>query len=231
MKIMYHYIGEKTSGTFPISWERFEKQAKLEATFTFDDGLKCHADAAEVLEANGKRGVFAIPACVLEGVWPVAHMLHKAAETRTWSELLEMSRMGIVADSSYGYTSSSDEAKAKTAYNLRMTEDSARSILEPICGDMSDWFMSVDEVRGLVVEGHTVVSHGYSHSALSKMDERDAVDDIVTAREILKAEGCNTDPAVLVLPFGDSPSESVLDRARILAVVGTKERIDCVRVE
>lgn len=47
MKIMYHYIGEKTSGTFPISWERFEKQAKLEATFTFDDGLKCHADAAD----------------------------------------------------------------------------------------------------------------------------------------------------------------------------------------
>jgi len=227
--ITYHYIGDEQPGSKAIPWDRFEDQVRAlpNHTFTFDDGLACHYQAADILERHGKRGVFSIIGSTLDGAAPVAHMLHCAAASHSWSDLIAMSGLHVEPNPAYAYAGH-DEAIAKTIYNMTVTPDAARAILGPLCS-INGWFVNREQIADLASRGHHILSHGYSHNPLSRMTYEDATDDLLKSRQVLGS--LMTDSLVMVLPFGCAPPPGALESAGFLCGIGTSERIDCMRVQ
>ncbi len=187
--------------TWPMlfAWRRGEADLPRESLLlTFDDGLADHIEVvAPALEMRGLRGVFFVPAQILEsGHMLGVHQIHilqarigddvLAGEIKTWlgthcPEIDWFARVDSDQARLIYHYESDDRALLKYLLAFILPAEMRSQMIEEIFDERignsrafsEEWYMNWDDVVTLSAAGHTIGGHGYAHEPLLTLSPQD----------------------------------------------------------
>jgi peptidoglycan/xylan/chitin deacetylase (PgdA/CDA1 family) len=169
---------------------------------TFDDGLKEHSqDALEVIDENKLKAAFFIPTLpIRDKVAPSVHKIHwlrgnispkdigsmfEEKLPSRWKSLKLTAEQQKEASSMHIHDIP-EVQHLKFALNFVYPTKIIRDVLSEMFEEIgiddasfcNETFMSANDLRSLSKLGHVIGAHGHSHEALSKMTDKNAMDDV-----------------------------------------------------
>ena len=178
---------------------------------TFDDGLADHVEVvAPILEARGLRGVFFVPARVLEtGRMESAHQIHLLQAKLGDQAFLAAVTEWLIRHHPQGdRLDEVDQAAARRVYHYESAERAAVKYLlaftlpsqvreEMIAvlfarrvGDPGEyarrWYLDAGDLTALVRAGHTIGGHGFAHEPYLRLSAPEQVRDLSRCASVLR---------------------------------------------
>tara|TARA_A100001011_G_scaffold397210_1_gene497503 strand:+ start:1245 stop:2123 length:879 start_codon:yes stop_codon:yes gene_type:complete len=243
---MYHYIRNKNT-EFPyynsLSINKFQQQLKRFARkgivsnyddlffenkkkflLTFDDSLKDHLYAAELLKKNDSIGLFFVPTLPLKNndildVHKVHLILGKVKSLDAFSELEKYLSNNKIKN----YFSKIEKKKYQSAYNQQKNDDFQNKFkkLMNYYGNISlkhkilnhlmkkfdidiksqDYYLNKKELRYLSSLGMIIGSHGESHTLLSRLSYKKQYKEITNSKFFLE-KIINKEVNTFCYPYG-----------------------------
>lgn len=212
---------------------------------TFDDGFRDHVDTVQpILKELNLWGIFYIPTHMLStGEILDVHKIHlllgklgpeRCLELLNASSAIEMFPDIVVEDfrlKTYSrQTTSSEQTKTfKRMLNYFVDYQWRRQLLDrleisafEIAGyqapDVSDVYITTEELRALSDDGHIIGSHSVSHRLMSKLSAEAQAQEIYESQQFLEAI-CGREVATYCHPYGGFHSFND-DTERILSAAG-----------
>lgn len=208
------------------SWEAGEPHVYSEPRllFTFDDGLKDHLMAGEILASKGISGVFFIPTCILMDGAPANPMIiHYGLAIHGLEAFLNCYRHALEnyclnvakydVEFQRGVTDPWEairEIKQKIKYVLHSSE--ARNVLLFVYSELlrvgdedilSKIHLSVKDVMMLVEMGHEIGTHSHTHLSVAASElSASKFDDEILKPRIYLEDLVDRSVSALSYPFG-----------------------------
>lgn len=228
--IMYHYIRDK-SKTYPyynsLQKKKFIAQVKkfsktglicsLDELFsqnnkyllTFDDGLKDHIFAAEILKKNNATGIFFIPTLPLKkNIILDVHKTHLLIGRFKGSEILSELEKYLIKYKIKSYINSKEKHHYKTAYENQKDEDLKKEFkrIMNYYGDLElkkkildfllkkfeinikpkDYYLNKREIKHIESLGMIIGSHAESHTLLSRLNYKKQFAELKNSKTFLE---------------------------------------------
>jgi len=227
---MYHYIRDK-SKTYPyynsLQKKKFIAQVKkfsktglicsLDELFsqnnkyllTFDDGLKDHIFAAEILKKNNATGIFFIPTLPLKkNIILDVHKTHLLIGRFKGSEILSELEKYLIKYKIKSYINSKEKHHYKTAYENQKDEDLKKEFkrIMNYYGDLElkkkildfllkkfeinikpkDYYLNKREIKHIESLGMIIGSHAESHTLLSRLNYKKQFAELKNSKTFLE---------------------------------------------
>jgi peptidoglycan/xylan/chitin deacetylase (PgdA/CDA1 family) len=176
---------------------------------TFDDGLKDHIHAAELLKKNNGIGIFFIPTLPLKNsVILDVHKIHLITSKIKGFEILDELDKYLIKNKIKKFYSEKEKLKFKTAYK-RQDDDSYKKRFKKIMnyyGNISlkqkilnfllkkfeintkskDFYLNKKEIKHLSSLGMIIGSHSESHTLLSRLNYKNQFLEINNSKNYLE---------------------------------------------
>ena len=227
---MYHYIRDK-SKTYPyynsLQKKKFIAQVKkfsktgficsLDELFsqnnkyllTFDDGLKDHIFAAEILKKNNATGIFFIPTLPLKkNIILDVHKTHLLIGKFKGYEILNELEKYLSKYKVKSYINSKEKYHYKTAYKNQKDEDLKKEFkrIMNYYGDLElkkkildyllkkfeinikpkDYYLNKSEIKHIESLGMIIGSHAESHTLLSRLNYKKQFAELKNSKTFLE---------------------------------------------
>ncbi len=249
--LAYHYLSNTCNlyeGIHPLDWYTFERQidklkknsatltfdeninfylnekndfAQKKYLLTFDDGLKEHLKAAEILSQKGIKAIFAIIGCAtFRNKMPLVHKLHWLRSNIEINILTN--KLEEIKDINFLI----DENTKKKAQAMHIHDDLDTAILKYNLNFLIDYskldyatsklinlyaksekelcnksFLNIDEIKKIDKLGHIIAWHTDKHIPMSKLSKKELKRDLDFGYEFLKKINSKSEKH-LCYPYG-----------------------------
>lgn len=215
--------------SWPIFYSWLEGRAAVPRRsflLTFDDGLADHARTVQpILDDMGLKGTFLVPALPLvEGRMLSAHAIHLLLSTlgdatlsRELGEVLQelgsgedwLGRVDNAEATRIYHYETRERARLKHLLTMQLPVDlrdrAVEKLFERHIGSSRRWarrwYLSWDDIREMMLRGHTIGGHGYRHEPYVRLSPDDCRRDIYRTADILR-EALGPEPRPFSYPYG-----------------------------
>jgi len=210
---------------------------KEESVFTFDDGIRDHFTAAQVLEAEGSSGIFFIASKpYIEGKFLDVHLIHHLVYQEN-IELVHSSFKKLVysnlniasiyenylkaSEGEYNfYGDDAQRNEIKVFMNRFFPENYKTTFLEELLNEINvrpnvnDFYLSRNQLTEMKRMGMIIGGHTHSHRVLSQLTEDEQFDELLCCYKFI-SDCIGDEPKVFSYPFGRKSSYN-LNTLRLL---------------